>query len=126
MCCNYMPKEELQGPLPLDNETQAYLCKELGLPANTRISLQLNEQLRMCRPSSSGAVPWTASVRIACILAIWGSERRALTTEEILQALIDAIPYCHEHRHHANIKQPSGKKRGGWVVGILYSLDGIT
>ena len=114
-----MSKEVLQGPLPSDDETQAYLCEELSLPSNTRISLDLNERLRTSRPSSSRAVPWTASVRIACILAIWGSERRELTTEEILHALIDAIPYCHEHRHHADIKQPSGKKRGGWVVSII-------
>ena len=115
----------LQGPLPSDDQTQAYVCAELGLPANTRISLDLNEYLRTSLPFNSRAVPWAASVRVACMLAIHGSPRRELTTDEILQALIDAIPYCREHRHEA-VNPPSGERRGGWVVSTTQSLDGIT
>jgi len=109
-----MPKDSLQGPLPSDKQTQEYLCEELGLPPGTAISLDLNDQLRDVGPPCARGVPWTVSVRIACLLAIWGSERRALTSEGILEALIAAIPFCRQHRELAT-KKP-GEKRKGWAV----------
>ena len=126
-----MPKKWLQGSLPSDHQTQVYLCEELGLPFGTIITLDLNEQLPTSGMSGAHGVSWTPSVRVACLLAIWGSDRRALTSDEILQALIKAIPFCHENRELAVIKSP-GRKRRGWAVSFVLPLaeyheaDGFT
>jgi len=115
LCCKRMVKDVLEGPLPCFIETETYLCEELGITPGVNISLALNEQLRKARPAPARAgAPWR-SVRVACLLAIWGSERRALTTQGILQALINAIPFCRKNAALALTHAP-GKKRKGWPV----------
>jgi len=105
-----------KGPLPSHDQTQEYLCHELGLPLDSTISLAMNEQLRTSgreRPQT-----WCLNARVACILAIWGSKEKALTTHELLQALIDNVPYCYQNRHHAFI-QSARAKRKDWAVRTL-------
>lgn len=116
-----MQKSELSGPLPSDGETDAYLCRELGVAPGTVISLSLNEKLRSsdtCIKSSRS--PWK-SARVACLLAIRGSERQALTTKEIFGALIKAVPFCAKNSHLVR-DPPTGVKRKGWPVRTSFSF----
>ena len=103
------------GPLPSWEQTHEYLCQELDLPPDSTISLALNEKLRTS--GRARAQTWCLNARVACILAICGSKEKALTTHELLQALIDNIPYCYENRHHAVIRY-AGAKRMDWAVCI--------
>jgi len=109
-----------EGPLPSYDQTQEYLSHELGLPFDSRISLALNESLRTSGRRKPRTV-WCLNIRVACILAILGSDQQALTTRELLQALILHVPYCYENRHHAVI-QSAGAKRTGWAVRLLMQL----
>jgi len=115
-CCQHMAKSELTGPLPSDSETDAYLYRELGIDPGLgiNISLALNEQLRSSETSSTRSSPWK-SVRVACLLAIRGSEHRALTSNGIFDALIKAVPFCAENSHLA-LCPARGAKRKGWPV----------
>jgi len=106
-----MQKSQLSGPLPSESETDRYLYHELGVAPGTTLSLALNEKLRLSEVTSA---PWK-SVRVACLLAIRGSQRRALTTTEIFDALIEAVPFCAENSHLVQDRAPGGKRKG-WPV----------
>ena len=114
-----MQKADLTAPLPTESETDAYLYRELGVAPGTEISLSLNEQLRSSNTIvTSGRSPWR-STRVACLLAIRGSEHQALTTKELFQALIKAVPFCDENSHLTS-DPPTGTKRKGWPVRTSY------
>ena len=101
----------LQGPLPPHHETLAYLQKLFGVSgADADISLSLKS---LDDGGSRGHPQW----RLACLLAIWSSPAKALTTEGIHQALIAAVPYCQANANE--VKRQKGKpKRTGWPVSI--------
>ena len=113
-CCMYMHKSHpsLSGPLPSHEETFSYLKRFFGVsdPADPDLSL-----VSICWDSSCNERPrW----RPICLLVIWDSPNKALTTEGIYQALIRAVPYC--RRHADESKPPKGKKPTGWAVRIIF------
>jgi len=113
-CCRYMLRRSLlTGPLPDEEATEAYLRKEFdwvapGAPL-TLITAIWHRALR-----TRGDIKST--IRAHCILAIWGSKRRALTIKGILQALMRVA----NHFGGDGVYRPSetGSKQVGWGVSI--------
>ena len=96
------------GPLPSTEETEVYLRKELHwIPHNVPLSLAT---ALPCLPETRKKV---LTARTLCILAIWGNETHALSTDGILKTMIGEGIYSDPDA--AKINGP-GQKRTGWVV----------
>jgi len=105
----------LQGPLPPHHETLAYLQGLFEVPAaDPDISLS-------SRFLDDGANRGHPQWRLVCLLAIWTSPTKALTTEGIYQALIAAIPYCKTHADLTK-RQKGKRKRTGWPVSLGFFI----
>jgi len=99
----------MQGPLPHHDETLAYLQQRFGVPGvNPDISLSA----RFWGDDGNRSHPqWKA----VCLLAIWSSPTKALTTEGIHRALIAVVPYCQANAGEVTL-QKGKQKRTGWPV----------
>ena len=105
-----MRKSELQGPLPGEDETEAWLrAHEFKGILQHHIPLTLAGLVLHLLPGKD------LVARKWCILAIWSSEGRGLTTEGIFKALIKAVK---KFSDDADAVTPKGKsnKPTGWAV----------
>jgi len=108
-CCREKLRKSLQtSPLPDEEETEAYLRKEFDwIPTDKPLTLITAIWHLVLHARGDRDL----TIRAHCILAIWGSKKRALTARGILQALSGAAS-------HFGGNEEVGMKRIGWEVSI--------